>query len=218
MDDNRKLLSKLHVGTPLYLEIDGLDERLNSFLIGICPKRFILVSIPKQAESEPSKIYPLLYSGNNMTCYTLCPGMAVAFSSHIIRFVMSPYPMLFLGYPAKLELINIRKHARINCLFEAVLHAGQTQVNGMITDLSRGGCSFVFPSDSGAPQLDVNMPVVLESRQLAAQDDSTFQASVRSFRNKSDNKCIGLQFGSMPEAMSENLQRFISEAVRLGQA
>jgi len=218
MNDNRKLLSKLSVGTPIYLEIDGLEERLNSFLIGICPKRFILVSVPKQAESEPNKIYPLLYSGNNLTCYTLCPGMAVAFNSHIIRFVMSPYPMLFLGYPASLELVNVRKHTRINCLFEAVLHAGQEQVSGMITDLSSGGCSFVFPSDSGAPQLGVDTPVILESRQLAAQEDDTFQASVRSFRSTSDNKCIGLQFGSMTNSMSENLHRFISEAVRLGQA
>ncbi|MBI4806597.1 MAG: flagellar brake protein [Desulfovibrio sp.] len=218
MNDNRKLLSKLSVGTPLYLEIDGLEERLNSFLIGICPKRFILVSVPKQAETEPNRIYPLLYSGNNMTCYTLCPGMAVAFNSHIIRFVMSPYPMLFLGYPANLELVNVRKHTRINCLFEAVLHAGQEQVHGMITDLSNGGCSFVFPSDSGAPQLGVDTPVVLESRQLAAQDDNTFKASVRSLRNTPDNKCIGLEFGSMTSSMSENLHRFISEAVRLGQA
>jgi c-di-GMP-binding flagellar brake protein YcgR len=216
--DNRKALSQLPAGTPMFLELNGVTGRAQSILIGLCPKRFVLVTAPKPPDGQAQQIYPILYAGNGVTCYTMLPGTAAAFKSHIIRFVVTPFPMLFLSYPANVQLANIRQHARVRCLFEAVLKAGQFDVKGMITDLSFGGCGFVFAADGASPYIDVDMDVDIANLQLASSNDQSVKARVRSSQKRANLERLGLQFDTVPDGMLDELHRFITEAVKLGQA
>lgn len=218
IDDNRKALCQLPAGTPMFLELNGVAGRLHSILIGLAPKRFLLVTAPKPPEGQAQQIYPMLYSGNGATCYTMLPGKAAAFKCHIIRFVVTPFPMLFLSFPTSVQMANIRQHARVRCLFEAVLKAGQFDVKGMITDLSFGGCGFVFAADGSSPYIDVDMPVDITSFQLDPANGHTVKASVRSAQKRDNLERLGLQFDTLPGEMLDDLHRFITEAVKLGQA
>ena len=219
MHENMKMLSGLTAGSPIFLEIERLKLKLTFVLIGLAPGRFLLVTVPKQAEAQPQTLYPLLYPGNHVVCYSMLPGVATAFKCHIIRFVMSPFPLLFLSYPEQCDCVDVRQHARIHCLFEAVLRAGQAEVKGMITDVSLGGCCFTFPHGEAKGELDFAKaaPVTLESWQLKAEHEHAVQATVQSTVTKADHKCVGLKFETVPDETYQTLERFITEAVRLGQ-
>lgn len=219
MNDTQKLLSGLTAGSPIFMEVEGLKIRLTSILVGMAPSRFILVTVPKQAEVQPQTLYPLLYPGNNAVCYSMLPGIATAFKCHIIRFVMSPFPLLFLSFPKQCDSVDVRQHTRIHCLFEATLHAGQAEMKGMITDVSLGGCSFTFPLGDAKdyPDISKDMSVILESWQLKAEDENAVRATVQSTAAKADHESIGLKFDTVPGETLNTLERFITEAVRLGQ-
>lgn len=215
MPDNRKALANLQPGSPLFLDVPGLAVRLNSLLVGMCPKKFILVTVPRQPEATPQTIYPLLYQGNTVTCYAMLPGSAAAFKSHIIRFIMSPFPLIFLSFPPELQLVNVRKHARVRCLFDGVLRLGQTELRGMITDLSHGGCSFTFPLNGQPTGIKSETPVELECGQLGAVGKQTLNASVRSTSGKEKIGRLGLRFESVPPELGASLERFILDALKL---
>jgi len=219
MNETQKLLAGLKIGSPIFLEFEGLKAKLASVLIGMALSRFILVTVPKQPEIQQHTLYPLLYPGNNAVCYSMLPGVATAFTCHIIRFVMSPFPLLYLSFPERCDCVDVREHARIQCLFEAILRAGQAEIKGMITDVSLGGCCFEFPVGEGhvAPEISKAASVVLESWQLKAENEQAMRAIVRSTTAKPEHECIGLKFESVPDGTYETLQRFISNAIQLGQ-
>lgn len=219
MNETQKILAGLKTGSPVFLELEGLKARLTATLIGMAPCRFILVTVPKQPEVQQQTLYPLLYPGNNVVCYSMLPGVATAFKCHIIRFVMSPFPLLFLSYPERCDCQDVRQHARIQCLFEAILRTGQEEIQGMITDVSLGGCCFEFPVGNGhdAPEIFKATSVILESWQLKAENNQAVRATVQSTTTKPEHESIGLKFESVPDETHETLERFISNAMQLGQ-
>ena len=219
MNATQKLINGLTAGSPIFLEVEGLKLKLTSVLIGLAPSRFILVAVPKQTEVLPKTLYPFLYPGNHITCYSMLPGTATAFKCHIIRFVMSPFPLLFLSFPESCDCVDVRKHTRIQCLFEAVLRSGQDTMKGMITDVSLGGCCFEFSAGESNKHIDIpkQMPVTLESWQLKAENETAINAVVQSITAKSEHECIGLKFDELPGETFKTLESFITNALHLRQ-
>lgn len=213
MSVTQNVLSQVPAGAPICMEVEGLKARLNAILLGLRPTRFVITTIPTPCGGKtPQEIFSLLYRDNMVTCYLLVEGVAMAFKSVVIKYVIAPFPLLFLTFPLEVETVHVRQHERVRCAFQASLNVDGTALDGMITDLSQGGCSFVFPASVAPPTALDNAPALLASAQLGMLGDGGLRIQVRSRHIKPDKIRLGLKFTALPEAMHKPLRKYLLDA------
>lgn len=128
------------VGTRLSMDINGFERKLTSAVVGYSRGRFVLVNLPAVPENNRDHLYQSLYPENAVTVRYLHDGSVAGFRCQVVKYVTFPYPLLFLSYPQRLEIFDLRKHKRAPCFSPVVLRRGDRESFGILTDLSMGGC------------------------------------------------------------------------------
>jgi c-di-GMP-binding flagellar brake protein YcgR len=103
------------------------------------PGKFLIVHTPPIAD-----IGSKLFMKNHGIVRYLSSGNVYAFRCTLLGIVKEPFRMSVLSYPESLENINLRKYERISCILDAAVCHQEKSFEGIVTDLSLGGCSFDF--------------------------------------------------------------------------
>jgi c-di-GMP-binding flagellar brake protein YcgR len=85
-----------------------------------------------------------LWKGDVCTVRFLKEGVAYGFKSEIISVLYSPYPLMFIKYPADIECLNIRVAPRKKLKLRATFSGASRAVianDAIILDISSGGCA-----------------------------------------------------------------------------
>lgn len=122
-------------GCEILIEIEGVGSRIKSTLIGVDPKSYIIIKTPNVVG-----IQKCLLAGTFVTVRYLYLGTVYGFRSSILVSVTVPEGLLFLQFPKHIERINLRKHERITCAVPVAFGLGDFNLNGIVSDLSSGGC------------------------------------------------------------------------------
>jgi hypothetical protein len=179
----------LSLGTLLQVQFEGLGSS-KSRLIGIEPGNFLIIQTPPIA-SIASK----LYQKNHGIVRYLFSGRVYAFRTTLLSLVREPYRLAIIAYPTSIEHINLRKHERIASLIAAEVSVAGQPFDGIISDISNGGCSFEFSKAEGKvfPLLKIRDAIAI-SMQLAEGKATVFDTEVRSVRTDREGMTAGLQF------------------------
>lgn len=179
----------LSLGTLLQVQFEGLGSS-RSRLIGIEPGNFLIIQTPPIAN-----IASKLYQKNHGIIRYLFSGRVYAFRTTLLSLFREPYRLAIIAYPTSIEHINLRKHERIASLIAAEVSITGQCHEGIISDISIGGCSFEFnKSDKKAfPALKIRDPIAI-SMQLMEKAATVFDAEVRSVRTDREGMTAGLQF------------------------
>jgi hypothetical protein len=213
---SNEILHELIPGTRSFIELEGSELKFDCAVIGYKKNQFIILTIPSHTSVPSQNVYSLLYNGNTATFYIMLNGKLSALKCNIIRFTMDPSPLLFLSFPTNCTILNLRQSLRVRCLFRAALRIDTYELNGMITDLSIGGCGFICPNSNTAKLIEVDAPVSLECTQLTPANPIIIPAKVRSASPGTHSLRIGIKFTDCPDQTLQPLQTFISDATTLG--
>jgi hypothetical protein len=180
----------LSLGTLLQVKFEGLGSS-RSRLIGMEPGNFLIILTPPIANLASK-----LYQKNHGILRYLFSGRVYAFRSTLLSIIKEPYRLSILTYPTTIENVNLRKHERISSLIAAEMSVKGQVHEGIISDISNGGCSFEFnKSDQRTfPELKVLDEVVISMILKDPTSSTVFNAEARSIRRDNENMVVGIQF------------------------
>ena len=191
--------------------------RLSSKLVGIEEDKYIIIKTPSMLAG-----LDVLNKGNGIIVKYLEKGTAFVFTSHILKFISSPEMLLFVEYPKKIEDHNIRDKQRLDCYLPAHIipddGPGKYDIEGAVTDISRGGCKFIASKESlrvNNVQLEINSEVLISFNLPGLEQPltATILAKNKYFSKSEDSLNIGFRFTEMDEKVETKLIDFLSSVV-----
>jgi c-di-GMP-binding flagellar brake protein YcgR len=211
MEDKQASLA-IDLGTKMLLEVQGVGAKLNSSFVGLVKNKFIITQMPVLVDFEKEQVLQHLYPENKTTVRYLNMGTVLGFQSQIIKYIMVPFPMLFLTYPKKVESLNLRKHKRIRCVFPALARFDAKQLEVIIVDLSDGGCGLFLRSDQqDTLKVDYDDIVKVQCPALGHGPDNPMECIVKRFTANGKGMELGLKFVDKESETLKQVRHFIGQ-------
>jgi|WetSurMetagenome_2_1015567.scaffolds.fasta_scaffold178881_2 c-di-GMP-binding flagellar brake protein YcgR len=195
------------LGTELVLQFEGSDAQLKSSLVGMERGKYLIIRIPKTPGLEP-----LLMAGISVKAVFLCDGTIYVFMSTILMSIMSPAPLFFISCPENMQRHELRKNLRMDCSIPAVIREKEKmEYNGIITDLSSGGCGVTVPN---APQVNADFKVdgelELSCEMLGIEQDTAIHGIIKNLSQDDKRIHLGLQFDPGDARALERIQIYVN--------
>ncbi|MBI5463219.1 MAG: flagellar brake protein [Gammaproteobacteria bacterium] len=131
----------IEMGTPLFVEIDGIEGKLKSKLIGLEPGSYLVIATPHGPPGARSKFTP----GNRVTLRYVNQGSVYGFETGILGDVRTPVNLLLIAYPRMIVEKSLRKAERFDCYIPCHIEAAGITGDGTIVDISMAGCRCIIP-------------------------------------------------------------------------
>lgn len=197
----------LPLGTVVVVEPAGLGQRFKTEFLGMERGRYLILRIPR----IPG-VTEHLYPEKAVTLRFVSEGHIFGFSSEVVWVMNAPFKLLFLRYPDEVEILNLRGCQRVDCFLPTALKFREDWLQGVILNISCGGCQAVVEERVGQPlpQVGVDDEVMLEFR-LAGSDQNIMVGGLTKSVNLSEHRLfLGLKFDSdMPAYTSGLIERYV---------
>lgn len=183
-------LPGMTMGTLLRIQFEGIGSS-RSYLIGMDPGHFLIIQTPPLPDIMSKR-----YEKNHVVISYLFSGRVYAFRCTLLGLVKELYRFLILSYPEATEVINLRKYERISCIIAAEVSVKGQSYRGIVSDISKGGCSFEFdrPEQKAFPDLKVKEEIVISMRLPEKTEETVFNTVVRMIHVDKQTMTSGLQF------------------------
>ncbi|MEF3697635.1 flagellar brake protein [Desulfolutivibrio sp.] len=204
------------VGAKLSLEVLGIDEKLSSALVGYAKGKYLVVQLPSLTEGGRDMLFQYLYSGNPVTVRYLKSGAVFGFRCEIIKYLFSPFPLLFLTFPLRVESFNLRRHRRIPCLLPVSAMIKEATYTGLMTDLSLSGCGVGLTiMRKYQPTIGVDDRVLLSCLVFGDHGQNNLHCLIKRAASDVGKLELGLKFTELPEASRQGILSYIQSAAAI---
>ena len=190
----------LAVGVTLNIQdIPNAEYRFEVAVCGWWEGFFVLATMPRgQKESMKMQV------GTPWVVRYVFGGKAFGFKTEVLRTQFEPVPLVFLSFPASIEVQSIRRHERVKTLLLARMKSSQGETDCTIDDLSPGGCrvrcaqqlspeervslSFTLPNGSEITGMEAEVRNVIKMGDLFSSgvmftEDTPHRSTVEEFFN-----------------------------------
>ena len=171
-------------------QFEGLGSS-QSRLIGLDYGNFIIIQTPPLAD-----IGSKLFQKNHVIIRYLFSGYVYAFRCTLLSLVKEPYRLSILSYPEAFENMNLRKHERLPCIIAAEVNLKGRVNDGIVSNISMGGCSFEFNRSNRRdfPDLDFNEEAIIALHLHEQEEATVHNAIIREIHMDKESMTVGLQF------------------------
>jgi len=192
------LTEQLRVGQYVDIELQNISkDRFKTKIVGCKPSHYLVL------EQPDIKKYGLLKDKLEelellvlRTIFERTNGDCVAFNAYVMCKVSHPDKLLFVTYPEKIFHKCLRSEERKQVHFNACVyqeHNKQRRVDGVITNISSGGCCFECGVDSSVSGLKPD-ELTLELSMPDGAHKKVLHAELRSQRKVKGKLNIGFAF------------------------
>ncbi len=197
------------VGLPLQAQIAGDETRFNCLYLGMKPGEFLILQMPNN-----NGLKERLVGRCTLVVRFMRHGTVYGFKAMVSGYLLKPRPLIFLGYPASLETLNLRKCERVDTFIEAEGEIGTNLVRGVILDMSANGCKFVIDRTTGMrwPELPPGTTILLKFTLPHSKEYLELDTEVAMLSDESDRAQVGLRFRFSKE--TQKSQRSLEGFVR----
>jgi c-di-GMP-binding flagellar brake protein YcgR len=127
------------LGQRCLIQFETGGQKYRSSVIGVEHFTCIMCKIPLVPGIQ-QKLIP----GQNVNMRVENGGTLYAFTTQIVGHQVKPTPFLVVGYPEKVDGLQYRRHKRCRCMLPAEVLGGHLKSEGLVTDISLGGCRAVL--------------------------------------------------------------------------
>jgi hypothetical protein len=189
-NSNQQLCPGLELGTVLQVQVKGLGSVLST-LVGMETGLHLIIKTPPLAE-----IAGKLYEKNLIIVRYFYAGQVFGFHCTLLSLIKEPFRLCMLSYPTAVETINLRKHDRIYCMIPAEIKLQQGLYEGLIEDISLGGCHFEFNTiaDEKYPSIKIGDEALLILNLPEIKKTVVVNITVRTLHLDSQTMKLGVQF------------------------
>ena len=207
MHKSKKLPLVIDVGTQLKIEVVGFEGRYNCNLIGIKPDDYLIIEAP------PTNVSKQLQEGATVIVRYVYFGNIFGFKSKMLKFVSTPFNLLFLSYPEAVEKHNLRKEARIQCHIPSKASVQDKEAQGVIVDISVSGCQYVI----NMSKVDLSTVIKLEDKIaltfpfFGMETSLTVAAKILHINCDNGNMFLGLRFEGLDSKTLNTIENYIDD-------
>ena len=207
----------LDVGMRMALDLDpdtdSSSGRIASDLVGMVHFEYLIVRLP-----WVPGLRSRLVGGASATVRFVHEGELCGFQTQILTHVAKPALLIFLQYPEVIEKMALRQHKRLQCALPAQFHSRRGDAQGVIGDLSRGGCRLAFDARG---QLDLRQTVVGDTLvvRISLSADGlplAVTCTVRSVEAEPNRMLLGISFTEADNEFWTSLDTFLTNSELLG--
>ena len=202
----------LEIGIRLLIDFEDLDLTLRSTLVGIEHGKYLLLKAPIPVETfEKDRI-----KEGELIIKSLYRGTIYAFRSRLIALISKPSRLMFIQYPDRIEHHELRAHKRFRCSILAQAKLNETEREGVIENISLGGCRCTIESSSWDPELTKTLlheNIPFRCRFPGTTKEVRFIGQVRNSQKQADEVAVGVEFMYMDD--SHETRTIINDYIRL---
>jgi hypothetical protein len=201
------------LGTRLQVQMGELSEgmKIAGMLVGIIPEECLMIQVP----AIPG-ILDKLSEGSPVIARYIYAGNVYGFASTVRTYTHKPTLIVFLAYPTSVEIINLRKTKRMECLLPAELTILGKDFKGVILDISTGGCRLYIEYDPiESPVIDVGKSIELRFHLTGISEEQTISGKIQNLKKKAELAEIGLEFDHGETKVKDNIATYIDNFLKL---
>ena len=194
-------LLHLPIGALIQVSSDDNTLKYMTHLVGIDGEKTIISNIPsmKRINKEGAVFEDIFYQERPLIMRVLAGGLAYAFQTNIIGCHHGHSRLLLSTYPDVIQQRNLRKEARYPCTLPSDITLAEHTINGVVTNISLGGCLLCLLSDNDPGQLqkarDEETPIEMDIHFPHIEEPTRLTAKIRSIAVEDDMCKLGLAFG-----------------------
>jgi len=199
---------KIELASEMLMEFDD-GVRFKCRFVGLIKGECVIIRVPVTPGIR-GRIEP----GNELTFRYLNEGSIVSFTAVSQLYRATPYSLLFVDYPDGFEHYGLRKSGRIACRMRASLTKSQTVFEGLITDVSEGGCRFQLPKSQDPDEfVRKDDHVTGEFATLESGTVHKFRAKVARRRVGERDISLGLVFEEGKTGLSRSMSQYLDKII-----
>jgi len=200
------------IGTPLLIQVEGIQGRLKSTLIGMDPGCYLIVKFP-----QLFGLVGKLTTGSNVIVRYISEGNIYGFESEVLETALKPGRIIFLKYPKVVETHCLRKFKRLSCSIPAVAELNEKGTyEGLILDISRGGCKFTIntPEETTIEDADLDITVNLSFQLPGLSDKYSLSGSIKSLNKDKSQISIGIEFIQANTEVLDKIDQYVDAIIK----
>ena len=207
---NKDLSLNAELGCKLFVQIEGIKDRLSSFLIGMMPNSYLIINTPVMTGIEY-----LLSEGKGLVLRYMHLGEVYGFHSTVLRSITNPSKITFLSYPQQIEKINLRKKPRISCFIPASLNHEKDELKGVIKNLSTEGIKFTTKTLEGSQihQVPVGNDITICFPLLGIEGIQELHGKIRNKNREHDEMDFGIEFNKKDDKIIAMIDSYIKQVM-----
>ena len=208
LDTGKRIFIEL--GTQLQIQIEGVAFRFKSTLVGIEPDNYLIIKTP--GATPFGSIKHKLFRGSQFTVRYLARGTVFGFQSRLMGAISTPTKLLFLEYPNVVENCDLRSHERIDCLLPAKGNIKDKERQGIILDLSEGGCCYLIKALKGEelPSVQIDEQITLRCQFPGIEGEQVVSGKVRNIRRDEQGTALAIEFHEIAPEVQNIIVQYIS--------
>lgn len=197
------------MGEKLMVELVCPTARFWSEFLGMRREEFLILTMPPKAE-----VRECLFSEQAVTARYLHRGYHICgFQTYVVGSARTPYPLLFLAFPLRIEVVNLRHDERVTCFLQSSIFIDGQEHSGFMTNLSISGARFAVEAEHGSspPRLASDAEAFCLFKMTGSEEELYLRGLVK---NPTRNGRF-LEFGFRFEELDDKARRSILNYVEL---
>jgi hypothetical protein len=194
----------LEAGLPIFVELAG-RLAFDTHVVGFETGNYIIVKqVNNRGDAEV---------GVNSLCSArlLHEGVIYTFSTIVLAVMSNPAPLVFLKYPPKIDVVQLRRDRRYSVNLPAVFNNNARNFMikiSSVTDISMKGCRISIPESSRHPAMGIGDSCKVSFIVM----HKYFEAGgiIKNIYEGSNAAFVGMEFSEMKEICRELLDGMIN--------
>jgi len=202
---------EIEIGSKLQVQIGQFYSRLESTLIGIHKRKYLVITMLKGSKSLSLE---LKQDGTPLIIRYIHNGKAYGFKSIVLDVLTNLENHLIISYPAQVEIHELRNFPRLSCFLPARLFIDNKFIDSSVSDISRTGVQYTLSTSEDIEQLaeHVDEKISLDV-QLPGSDGYThIIANICNIRENNNRVSLGITFDQSDTQYLTNLISFLLDA------
>jgi len=183
----------LDIGARLQIDIEGFDSALESFMIGMMPDDFLIITLPSRLSATGHK----LAKGTRLGIKYLYLGKICLFNAELLASVDFHQKLLFMSYPSVIHYHELRRNRRVESFLPCtiILSNGQSYP-GVIIDMSISGCLCQQKNreDKPLPSLHIDENLTIRCLLPGMDEEQELTGHIRNLHKTKRETRIGVEF------------------------
>jgi c-di-GMP-binding flagellar brake protein YcgR len=144
-------------GLPMFFQFPLQKGNYKTSYVGFIGQEAVILQLPM----NPG-INQLLADSYAIVIRFVHEGLAYGFETKVLAVSRKPVPLLFLNFPVSVHQVKLRECERLSILEKAVLTVDGEPLEGIMTDISCGGCKIKLPRTNASAALSQGAEALVE--------------------------------------------------------
>ena len=200
----------LDIGARLQIEIEDFDSTLESFMIGMMPDNFLIITQPSSLSATGHK----LSKGTRFGIKYLYLGKICIFNSELLASVDFRHKLLFISYPSVIHYRELRRHKRVKIILPCTISLSNGQnYPGVIIDMSISGCLCEQKNrkDNPLSSLHIDEKLTIHCMLPGIDEEQEISGHIRNLNKTKRETRIGVEFVNNLPAVEKMITQYLGE-------